>query len=120
MSGAGCDDASADRLADQCQVAQYVNQFMACRFVVEYQRFVVDITQVAYVFVGYADFVCQFVKCFLRHFLVVDNNCIVQVTAFDQIVLAEHFHFTNENKCTGSSNFFGKLAQIVHGGELIG
>ena len=43
MSRTGSDYAASDRFADQCQVTDHIDQLVACRLVVEYQRFIVDV-----------------------------------------------------------------------------
>ena len=42
----------------------------------------------------------QFVESFLRNFLVVNDNRVIQISAFYQIVLQEHFNFSDEDKGT--------------------
>ena len=44
MSRTGSDHTSADRLTDQGDISDHVDQFMTCRFVIEYKRLVIDIT----------------------------------------------------------------------------
>ena len=65
MSRTGGDYTAADRFADQCQVADHVDQLVARRFVVEYQRFIVDVTQVLYVLMRDGQFVGEVVEHFL-------------------------------------------------------
>lgn len=71
-------DTSLDRLANQSQVADNVQQFVAGAFVGPYQRFVVDVTQLFGVHVRHAHYVGKLVVGILRHFTLIDNNGVVQ------------------------------------------
>ena len=84
VSRACCDDASLDGFAYKGKVANDIQQLMTCRFVVPYQRNVIDITQLGGIHVGNTHYVSQFVIIVLAHFFFVDDNGIVQITAFNQ------------------------------------
>ena len=59
------DDTSFERASCQSQVTNDVKQFVACRFILPYERFRVEESQLGCVHVGHTQLVCQFVKAFL-------------------------------------------------------
>ena len=120
MSRTGSDYAAPDRFADQCQVTDHIDQLVACRLVVEYQRFIVDVAQVLYVLMRDRQLVGKIVEHLLRYFLVIDDDRIVEVTTFDQVILQQHLYFANKHECAGSSQFCREFTQVVQRGELVG
>ena len=88
--------------------------------VVEYQRFIVDVAQVLYVLMRDRQLVGKIVEHLLRYFLVIDDDRIVEVTTFDQVILQQHLYFADKHECAGSSQFCREFTQVVQRGELVG
>ena len=65
VSGSGSNDASLDGFADECHIADDVEQFVACTFIFPYQRFVLDISQFCCVSVFHLQHVGQRVEFLL-------------------------------------------------------
>ena len=58
----------------------------------------IDITQLVGIHVRNSHYVRQLVIAFLRHFTFVDNDCIVQVTAFYQSGREKRLYFANKDE----------------------
>ena len=120
MSRTCSDDTSLDRFAYQSQVTDYVEQFMTGTFIGPYQRFVVDITQLLGIHVGNSHHIGQLIEVFLRHFSFVDNDGIVQITAFDKTGLQQWFDLAYEYECTAAGYFISEFRHILQRCKLIG
>ena len=51
----------------------------------------------------------QTVHLFLRNFTINDHNRVIQIPAFDQIVLQKHFQLAQEHECPTRGNLFRKI-----------
>ncbi len=120
MAGACGDNASAQGASDERQVAQHVEQFVACRLVVVSEWLVVDITQLAGVFVLHLHQVGEFVEVGLLHGRVVDDDGVIQVAALDKVELQQWHHLAHKHEGAGSGNLVLELAQVVERGKLVG
>ena len=120
MSRTRGDDTALDGLADQSQVADYVQQFVAGAFVGPYQRFVVDVTQLFGIHVRHAHYVGKLVVSILRHFALVDNDGVVQVAAFDKSGLQQRFYLAYEYESTAGGYFILELCHVFQCGKLVG
>ena len=120
MSRTRGDDTALDGLADQSQVADYVQQFVAGAFVGPYQRFVVDVTQLFGIHVRHAHYVGELVVSILRHFALVDNDGVVQVAAFDKSGLQQRFYLAYEYESTAGGYFILELCHVFQCGKLVG
>ena len=81
MSGFLGNDSCLQPASHQRQVAHYIQQFVPCGFVV-----VVDggqVPQFGGIQMWLPEFVGQIIQAFLRHRRFVNDECILQITAFD-------------------------------------
>ena len=53
----------------------------------------------------------KIVEHLLRYFLVIDDDRIVEVTTFDQVILQQHLYFADKHECAGSSQFCREFTQ---------
>ena len=118
VTGAGGYDTTLDRFADKSHVADDVKQFVAGAFILPYKRFVLDVTQVVGIAVLYLNHIGQLVELLLRCLFLVDDNCIVEVAAFDKVGLEKRFDVAHKNKCASRCNLSGEIADIVESGKL--
>ena len=63
-----------------------------------------NITNVIRIHTRHLQEVCQLVKFLLWNLLLIDNNCIIQVTTLNQVSLQEWHNVTYKNECTFWSN----------------
>ena len=111
-------DATLDGFADEGHIADNVEQFVTCAFVLPHQRFVLDIAQLVGVAVLYAQLVSQPVQTLLRRLTLVDDNSVVHITALDEVSLQQGFNVAHEDKGARSSDVCGKLVNLVEGSKL--
>ena len=79
----------------------------------------IDITQLVGIHVRNSHYVRQLVIAFLRHFTFVDNDCIVQVTAFYQSGREKRLYFTNKDESTAGSHFVFEFMHIFKCSKLV-
>ena len=120
MSGTGSDDTPFDGLADQCHVTDNIEQFVACRFIFPYQRFVVQISFFCGIVMGNSDTVSQLVQFLLGHLVLINHDRVVQVSAFDETGGHQLFYFTNKNESTARGDFRFEILHVVQSGKLAG
>ena len=120
MSRTGSDYAAPDRFADQCQVTDHIDQLVACRLVVEYQRFIVDVAQVLYVLMRDRQLVGKIVEHLLRYFLVIDDDRIVEVTTLIRLFCNSISTSRTNTNVREAANSVGEFTQVVQRGELVG
>ncbi len=89
MAWTGSDDAALDRLADECHIADDVEQLMASTLVLPLQRAVLDVTQLVGIHVRHLEMVGELVELSLLYLALVDNDGIVQVTTLDEVSLEQ-------------------------------
>ena len=97
-------DATFQRTANQRKVAEKVEQFVACWLILIYQRLVVEIAQLAHLLAWHVHQVGKTVEVFFRHFLIVDNDSVVEVATFNEVHLQQRKDFANENECAACRN----------------
>ena len=119
MAGACCYDAAFDGFPDKGYITENIEQFMACRLVIEHKRAVVDEAQFIGVFVGNSYEIGYTVKLGLCHFVVVNDNGVIEVSAFDEVVFQQRFDFLYKNECAGGSDLFGETLHIFETGILV-
>ena len=87
MSGTARDYAAFHRASYQGDITHHIKQFMTGGFVFKHQRTVIQITKFADFLPWHADKVGNMVELLLRHFAVVDNDCVIKVSTFYEIGL---------------------------------
>src|SRR5690606_2862841 len=104
MARPACDNVRLNRIAHQCKVAHDVEELMPCRFVGKAEFEVVEVSLAL-------DFNLIFLENLLEslHFLAInllvnDHNSVVDVAAFDEIIVEQHFQFMQEAKSAAGSN----------------
>ena len=120
MARTGGYDAALDGLADEGHVAHDVEQLMACALVLPHQRAVLYVAGLRGVHVGNVEQVGQLVEFLLGHYLLVDDDGVVQIAAFDEVGLQEGYDVAHEDKRACGSYLVGKLVGGIEGGELRG
>ena len=113
MTGTCGNDTALDGFTDECHIANDVEQFVACTFVLPYQWLVLNVTEFVGIAVLYAQFVCKPVKTLLCGLTLIDNNGIVHITAFDEVCLQQGLNVSYENESARSSNFLGEIIYFV-------
>ena len=76
-----------DRLADECHIADDIEQLMTCTFVLPLQWAVLDVTQLVCIHVRHLEMVGELVELSLFYLALVDNDGIVQVTTLNEVSL---------------------------------
>lgn len=101
MAWTRSDDAALDRLADECHIADDIEQFMTCTFVLPLQWTVLDVTQLVGIHVRHLEMVGELVELSLFYLALVDNDGIVQVTTLNEVSLEQRHDVAYENEGTG-------------------
>ena len=114
----GCNDATLDRLTDECHIADDVEQFMACTLVLPLQRTVLDVTQLAGIHVRHLEMVGELIELSLLYLALVDNDGIVQVATLDEVGLEQWHDIANEYEGTCRSNLVNISLHLVEGSKL--
>ena len=109
VSGACCNDAALDGFSDESHVADYVEQLVACTFVLPYQRFMLNVTDVVGIHVSHSEEVGQLVKTLLSRLTLIDNDGVVEVAALD---------VSYEYEGASSRNLLGVVLHIVERSKL--
>ena len=91
---------------------------MAGSFVGPSKRFVVDIPQLLGVLMRNTDCVGQLIEAFLRQFVLIDDDGIVEVTSLDKTQIEQRLNLPYEDKRPCRCDFLRKLAETVERGEL--
>ena len=119
MSGARCDDAAFERTADEGHVAHYVKQFVACRFIVEFQRGVRYAAELGDLHRGETHQRRDVVKVLLRHFAVVDDYGIVEVATLDEVGLQQRLDFAHEHESAACGNLVVEVCDVLKTCKLV-
>ena len=90
-------DAAFQRTANQRKVAEKIEQFVACWFILIHQRLVVEIAQLAHLLAWHVHQVGKTVEVFFRHFLIVDNDSVVEVATLNEVHLQQRKDFAKTN-----------------------
>ena len=101
MAWTRSDDAALDRLADECHIADDIEQLMTCTFVLPLQWTVLDVTQLVGIHVRHLEMVGELVELSLFYLALVDNDGIVQVTTLNEVSLKQRHDVAYENEGTG-------------------
>ena len=60
----------------------------------------------------------KFVELLLRNLLLVDDNGIFHVTAFDEVGIEQWLNVSHEDKSAGRCHFLFKVGHVFEGGKL--
>ena len=118
MAWTRSDDAALDRLADECHIADDIEQFMTCTFVLPLQWTVLDVTQLVGIHVRHLEMVGELVELSLFYLALVNNDGIVQVTTLDEVSLEQRHDIAYENEGTGRSNLLCVCLHLFEGSKL--
>ena len=119
MTRLGSDDTTFDELADECEVANDVEELVASRFIVPCQRTLLDISESIGTRSLSTDSMSELVELCLFNLLVVDDYSIVKVAALDEVGIEERLNLTHEDECTGSSNLLLEVCHVVEHSILV-
>ena len=111
-------DAAPDTHPDQRQIAQYVEQFVARAFVREAQLEVVEVS-FGNLDIGLVAELRKAFELFGRDVALDDHDRIVQVAAFDQVVLQQLLDLVQENERPARGDSRGKILDVVEPGILV-
>ena len=120
VSWAYRDYAAFKRTADKSEVANHVDQLVASRLVVPFQRLGVDVTQLVECHARHIDHVADAVDGFLLRLLVIYHDCIVEVAALDEAMAHESFDFLDKHECARACNLLLEVCQVIEYSELVG
>ena len=115
-----CDNTAFERTAYQGHIAHDIEQFMARRFVFKFQRPVVEITEFTGILMGGSHQVGNMVELFLREFLIVYNDGVVEVASLNQVCMKQRFNFADKHECAAGSDVATERCHIFQTGILVG
>ena len=118
VAGTCGDDAAFDRFADESHVTDDVKQLMARALVVPLQRAVLDIAYLRGIDMRYVKEVSELVELGLLNLLLVDDDGIVEVAAFDEVGLQQRDDVADKDEGAGRSNVSSVIVDAVEGGKL--
>ena len=113
-----CDDAALDGFSDESHVADYVEQLVACTFVLPYQRLVLYVTDVVSIHVSHSEEVGQLVKTLLSRLTLIDNDGVVEVAALDEVKVQQRLDVSYEYEGASGCNLLGVVLHIVERSKL--
>ena len=119
VSGTGGDDASLYGLAYEGEVADDVKQFVARGFVVPHKGFVVEVAEFGGIHVGYAHDVGKTVVFVLGQLALVDDDGIVEVTAFYKACREQGLKFADKDEGAARCNLFLEVVHAFERGILV-
>ena len=108
-----------DKLSDEGEVTNDVEELVACRLIVPCQRTLLDVAESIGTWSLGTDSVCKLVKLCLLNLLVVDDYGIVEITALDEVGIEERLNLTHEDESAGCSNFLLEVGHVVEHGKLV-
>ena len=120
VAGSGGDDAALEGTAYEGDVADDVEEFVACGLVVEGEGAVVDVAEFVDFLAGYAHEVGEAVELVLREGGVVDYDGVVEVAAFDEVVGDEGFDFAHEHEGAACCDLAVEVGDVFECGKLVG
>ena len=118
VSRAGGPDAALDPYAQQREVAQQVEQFVARQLVVAAQFEVIEIARLD-LDVGLVEDLLEFVQLLVGHGVLHHHDGVVQVAALDQVHVDQRLQFVQEDERAAGRNFPGEVVAGVEGGVLV-
>ena len=118
MPGAGGPDAAFDADAQQCEVAQQVEQLVARQFVVAAQFEVVEVARLD-LDVGLVEDLFQVFQLVGRDRVFDHDDGVVQVAALDEVHFDERLQFVQEDERAAGRDFLGVVVTRVEGGVLV-
>ena len=118
MAGAGCPDAALDAYAQQCEVAQQVEQLVARQLVVAAQFEVVQVACVD-LDVGLVEDLLEVLQLLVRNGVLDHDDGVVQIAALDEVHLHQRFQFVQEDERAARGDFVGEVVAGVEGGVLV-
>ena len=111
-------DAALYPHAEQCQVAQYVEQFVSCYFVDEAELQVVDVS-VRDADVLFVENPCEAFEFRIGNLLLGHHYRIVQVAPLDEVGGQQGFEFVQEGEGTAGSYLLRVVLLLGEGGVLV-
>ena len=118
MSRTCGNDTTLDGLTNQSHVANYIEQLVACAFVLPYQRFVLYVTQFGGITMFYVQHVCKHVKTFLGGLTLIHHDGIVKVTTLDEVGLQQRFNIPDKHESTCRGYLLRIIQDVVKCGKL--
>ncbi len=82
---------------------------MACRLIIKTKLKVIQYTFL-YFYIFISEKFCQPLTFLLTYFPVNNNNRIIQVTAFNQVISQQSLNLTQKNKSPARCYFLGKIS----------
>ena len=110
-------DAALYPHAEQCQVAQYVEQFVSCYFVDEAELQVVDVS-VRDADVLFVENPCEAFEFRIGNLLLGHHYRIVQVAPLDEVGGQQGFEFVQEGESTAGSYLLRVVLLLGEGGPI--
>ena len=115
-----CSDyTTLDELSDEGEVANDVEELVACRLIVPCQRTLLDISESIGTRSLSTDSMSELVELCLFNLLVVDDYSIVKVAALDEVGIEERLNLTHEDESAGSSNLLLEVGHVVEHSILV-
>ena len=118
VAGACGDDTTFDRLADERHVTDDVEQLMARALVVPLQGSVLDVAYLCGIDMWHMEKVGKLVELSLLHLLLVDDDCVVEVTPFDEVGLKQRHYIADKDKSACRCYVGSKLIDVVKCSKL--
>ena len=117
VSGFVSGDASLYAHAEKGEIAYHVQQLVPRRFVEVVQRR--EVTEFLGVEVLLTHLVAEIIHAFLTHLGLVDDECVLEVAAFDEPDPQQRFYLPDEAERTGGSYLPGVLLEVSQSGVLL-
>ena len=105
--------------ADKGDVADDIEQFVACGLVVPAQGLLVDEAVLRDMDAGSAHHVGDMVEVLLVQGRVVDDDGIVEVAALDEVGLDELLNLAHEDECAAGGDLLAEVLEVLKGGVLV-
>ena len=116
MPGFVGDDTCLQTATDEREVADDVEQFVSCRFVVEVDGR--EVAELGGIQTGLTEFVGEVVQSLLRHGRLVDDESVLEVTALDESEAKQGLNLADKTERACGGNLAGVLLQITQLGTL--
>ena len=105
MPGTIGDDMGPDRVADQGEVADYIQQLMPCRFIREVKLYIIEDPFMLYLDRWFVEHLGKMIKLILINGFIYHYDCIAEVAAFDKVVLQQVFQLLRDSRFAGKLLF---------------
>ena len=92
---------------------------MAGWFILEHQRTVVDVTEIAHFLMCHTDKVGDMVELLLRELAVVNYNGVVKVTTLDEVCIKQRLYFAYKHESTARSYVPVEISNVFQTGVLV-